>query len=144
MGHFAACIWIQAGQADKYLPKEEQQSWLYVNDFDSFDDNDTSPLKNNVAMYIFSYYWCFTVMTTVGYGDYSGGTTREYLLSLLLEFVGFCYNAILISIMSSFFASEISFDDLLTARMSEMELWMNRIQLSYKPNFLHPKLGKKI
>ena len=108
------------------------------------DDDDTTPLKDNVSIYVFSYYWCFTVMTTVGYGDYSGGTTREYLLSLALEFVGFCYNAILISIMSSFFASEISFDDLLTARMSEMELWMNRIQLSYKPNFMHPKLGKKI
>ena len=66
-------------------------------------------------------------MTTVGYGDYSGGNTTEYLVSILVEFVGFCYNAVLISIMSSFFASEISFDDLLTARLSEMELWMNRI-----------------
>ena len=36
------------------------------------------------------------------------------------------------------------FDDLLNARMSEMDLWMKRIELSYKPHYLHPKLGKKI
>ena len=75
-----------------------------------------------------NYTWWFSVtITTVGYGDYSGGTTQEYLISLLFEFVGFCYNAILISIMSSFFASERNFEDLLNSRMSEMELWLNRI-----------------
>ena len=91
------------------------------------DDDDFTPLKDNISIYVFSYYWCFTVMTTVGYGDYSGGTTQEYLISLLFEFVGFCYNAILISIMSSFFASERNFEDLLDSRMNEMELWLNRI-----------------
>ena len=83
-------------------------------------------------------------MTTVGYGDYAGGNTREYLVTLGFEFVGFCYNAVLISIMSSFFDAATQFDDLLNARMSEMELWMKRIELSYKPHYLHPKLGKQI
>ncbi len=85
-----------------------------------------------------------TTLTTVGYGDYAGGTSREYLVSLLFEFVGFCYNAILISIMSTVFSSEITFDDLLNGRLSEMDLWMKRIELSYKPYYLHPKLGKLI
>ncbi len=88
---------------------DERESWLYVNDFD-FIDYETLTISNDAATYVFSVYWCFTVMTTVGYGDYSGGTTREYLVSLLFEFVGFCFNAVLISTMSSFFATEIAFD----------------------------------
>ena len=33
-------------------------------------------------------YWVCTVVTTVGYGDYSGGTTLEYLFTIMLEFLG--------------------------------------------------------
>ena len=108
------------------------------------DDNDTSQFKDDGATYIFALYWTFTTLTTVGYGDYAGGNTREYLVTLVFEFVGFCYNAVLISIMSSFFDAATQFDDLLNARMSEMDLWMKRIELSYKPHYLHPKLGKQI
>ena len=132
------------GKWDIDLPAEERTSWLYVNDFDLMDDNDTSYFKDDGAVYIFSLYWTFTTLTTVGYGDYAGGNTREYLVTLIFEFVGFCYNAVLISIMSSFFDAATQFDDLLNARMSEMDLWMKRIELSYKPHYLHPKLGKQI
>jgi len=33
-------------------------------------------------------YWVFEVITTVGYGDFAGGTTAEFLVSLLIEFSG--------------------------------------------------------
>ena len=39
-------------------------------------------------LYVFSTYWVCTVITTVGYGDYTGGTTREYAVTLFLEFFG--------------------------------------------------------
>ena len=85
-----------------------------------------------------------TTLTTVGYGDYTPGTSSEYLVVLFFEFIGFCYNAVLISIMSSFFAADMNFKDLLNARLDEMELWMKRIELSYKPYYMHPKLNKRI
>jgi len=37
---------------------------------------------------IFSYYWIFEVFSTVGYGDFAGGTKYEYSITLLLEFSG--------------------------------------------------------
>ena len=70
------------------------------------------------ALYIFSLYWVFTTLTTVGYGDYAGDTSSEYGVTLMFEFFGFCYNAVLISVMSSFFANEASFDDLLDSRIN--------------------------
>lgn len=137
-------MWIYVGLWDDDKPPEERESWIFVNDFDLMDDNDTSGFKNDWAAYIFSLYWTFTTLTTVGYGDYSGGNTREYLVTLVFEFIGFSYNAVLISIMSSFFDAAADFNDLLNNRMSEMDLWMKRIELSYKPHYLHPKLGKQI
>lgn len=80
----------------------------------------------------------------MGYGDYAGGTSREYMVSICFEFVGFCYNAVLISTMSNVFANETTFDQLLDARMNELDSWMNRLQLSYKSFYMHAKLGKQI
>ena len=95
---------------------DERESWLYVNDFNFINYSDLT-IQDDAATYIFSIYWTFTVMTTVGYGDYSGGTSREYLVSLLFEFTGFIFNAVLITTMSNVFASESSFDSLLTYRL---------------------------
>ena len=141
LGHLFACLWIFMGKWDENLPPEERESWLYVNDFNSMDEDDATPFETAGDTYIFSLYWVFTTLTTVGYGDYSGGNSREYIVTLVFEFVGFCYNAVLISVMSSFFAAETSFDDLLNWRLGDMELWLKRLELSYKPYHLHPKLN---
>ena len=51
-------------------------------------------------MLIFSIYWTCTVITTVGYGDYSGGTTLEFQFTLGLEFLGFViYSVIQIAVL---------------------------------------------
>ena len=42
-----------------------------------------------VELMIFSDYWVCTVITTVGYGDYSGGTSIEYSFTMAIEFFGF-------------------------------------------------------
>ncbi len=43
---------------------------------------------NDYQLYVFSTYWVCTVISTVGYGDYSGGTSLEYLYTLFLESSG--------------------------------------------------------
>ena len=132
------------GTWDKNKPTIEQESWMYVNDFNFMDDDDSTLLTSNWATYVFSLYWTFTTLTTVGYGDYAGGTSREYLVTLVFEFVGFVYNAVLITTMSSFFANESKFEDLLNTRLDMLDLWMKKIELSYYPFYMHPRLGKSI
>jgi len=39
-------------------------------------------------MYIKSVYWVITTLTTVGYGDYKGYTPPEYLVQMIVEFLG--------------------------------------------------------
>ena len=93
---------------DEDLPPAERESWLYIYDLTCGDYGSCADM-GALQIYIFSLYWIFTTLTTVGYGDYTPGTSAERLIVLVFEFIGFCYNAVLISIMSSFFASEATF-----------------------------------
>jgi len=95
-------------------------------------------------MYIFALYWIFETFTTVGYGDYTGGTSREYLVTMCFQFIGFCFNAILISTMADLFGADVSFSDLLEDRLGQLDLWMKRIEKSHKPYYLHPSMGRSI
>lgn len=45
-------------------------------------------LKAVERAYLFLFYWVFTIITTVGYGDFTGGTTIEYLITIAIEFIG--------------------------------------------------------
>ena len=46
------------------------------------------PINDTRKIIVFAYYWVFEVFSTVGYGDFAGGTKYEYLVSLILEFSG--------------------------------------------------------
>jgi hypothetical protein len=37
---------------------------------------------NNEEKYVLTIYWIFTLVTTVGYGDFAGGTKGEYLITV--------------------------------------------------------------
>jgi hypothetical protein len=39
-------------------------------------------------LYISSIYWAITTLSTVGYGDFKGSTTIEYLYTMGVEFIG--------------------------------------------------------
>ena len=103
MAHLSTCLWIQIGFLDQDKLPEERESWIYVNELYGADSDGEPRTNSNFALYVFTIYWIFTTLTTVGYGDYSGVTTTEYLVTLLFEFFGFCFNAVLISTMTSFF-----------------------------------------
>ena len=47
------------------------------------------------TQYIFAFYWIFEVITTVGYGDFTGWTSAEQLYSILVQFVGLVFFSLL-------------------------------------------------
>lgn len=79
--HYLACIWLFIG-SDYFLNHEEGYlPWRLANaDFSGMERH---------QLLIFANYWICTAVTTVGYGDYSGGTTLEYQFVTLVEFLGF-------------------------------------------------------
>ena len=78
--HYLAIMWIWIG-SDYFVGFEQGfDPWLIsIEDFAGY---------TMYRSYIFSVYWVCTVVTTVGYGDYSGGTSLELIYTILLEFSG--------------------------------------------------------
>jgi hypothetical protein len=73
LGHILTCIWVITAQ----LQDDNANSW--INDFN--DDK-------QYEIYITSLYFTITTMTTVGYGDISGGNTLERGISIMIMFIG--------------------------------------------------------
>ena len=144
LAHMATCFWIYLGFVDKDKPPEERKSWIYVNDLYGSDGYGNAYTKSNSALYVFSLYWVFSILTKGGYDDYSGGTGAEVLVTLLYELVGFGYSAILISYMGNIFASDFDHNALIEERLDEMNLWMKRIERSYKPYYMPRILARRM
>jgi hypothetical protein len=58
---------------------------------------------------VFGLYWILEVITTVGYGDYTGGTKVEYLISIILEIFGVMCFSLLMSIVTEVMESEYNY-----------------------------------
>ena len=78
--HYLAIVWVWIGSPDFIGYESGYDPWQIANDdFKGY---------SQWQIYIFSVYWVCTVVTTVGYGDYAGGTTVEYMYTIGLEFFG--------------------------------------------------------
>ena len=76
------------------------KSWIYEAGFAG---------KKTHTIYIFAFYWIFEVITTVGYGDYSGATSSEYIFSIILEFLGLTFFSFLMGSINSIFDTSDNF-----------------------------------
>ena len=79
--HYLGCLWIYIGSSSFEDYEVDHAPWILAND----DLKEMSKPQ----LFVFSTYWVCTVVTTVGYGDYSGGTSLEYLFTLGVELFGF-------------------------------------------------------
>jgi len=100
------------------------QSWRYQDDFKD---------KSIATLYIFSFYWIFEVITTVGYGDYVGKTSEEYIFSIVLEFIGLTFFSFLMGSINSIFNLKDNFEDLIEEKLDSLDMWIKKIEKSNKP-----------
>lgn len=75
-------------------------------------------------IYVTSFYWVITSLTTVGYGDYKGYTTVEYIFQIFTEFLGIGVFSYLMGSIHSLFGSEKSLTDILDSRTDKIEKWL--------------------
>ena len=94
LAHMCACFWIYIGRLDEDLPEDQRQSWLFVQD--DFKD------KGDYWLWTFSFYWIWEVFSTVGYGDYVGGTREEFVFSIALELIGLTFFSLLMGLTGEF------------------------------------------
>jgi len=109
----------------------DENAW--VNTFigelkDSTGDDSIKPYDYFGTIYVSAFYFILTTITTVGYGDISGGTTNEYLYSMIVEFVGLTFFSFLTGTISVMFTGNQSFESLMNARLEELDLWLLRLE----------------
>lgn len=149
--HIMACAWLLVGtykdcKIDKDLDDVDPeggnvnlnnctQSWVYKNEFYN---------KAVPTQYIFAFYWIFEVITTVGYGDYSGSTSEEYIFSIALEFMGLTFFSFLMGSINGIFNTSDNFDDLIEEKLDSLDMWIKKIEKSNKPFHIQPTLYNDI
>ena len=145
LSHIMACLWLIIGnfndcKLDSSNPESDlkencTKSWVFENDFDD---------KSYTTQYIFAFYWIFEVITTVGYGDYSGSTSEEYIFSIALEFMGLTFFSFLMGSINSIFNTSDNFDDLIEEKLDSLDMWIKKIEKSNKPFHIQPTLYNDI
>lgn len=124
--HIMAIIWIAIG-----LDNSVEGSWVvtFVEGLkETTDSQDIEAFDYLGTIYISAFYFILTTITTVGYGDISGSTTKEYLYCMFVEFVGLTFFSFLTGTISVMFSGDQSFESLMNARMEELDLWLLRLE----------------
>lgn len=92
LSHLSTCIWYFVAKMENLSP----DSWVvrlgYIDD-------------TNFQIYILSFYWTLTTVTTVGYGDISAGTTPERIYNLFIMSFGVLMYSFAIGSLSSIVAA---------------------------------------
>jgi hypothetical protein len=126
--HLSACIWFLIAKMDDFSP----DCWvtrLGMIDEDSYD------------LYIHSFYWTLTTVTTVGYGDISAGTTTERAYSLFIMSIGVLMYSFAIGSLTSIVASI----DAKNSKVNERLQTLNSIRYDFKiSNDIYEKVRKLI
>ena len=94
--------------------------------------------------FIFAFYWIFEVITTVGYGDYTGATQSEYIFSILAEFIGLTFFSFFMGTITTIFSISDSFEDLIEHKLDSLDMWIKKIEKSNRPYHIQPNLYNAI
>lgn len=122
--HYLAIVWVWIGSKDFVGFEEDHDPWQLANE----DFKDYSRWQ----IYVFSVYWVCTVVTTVGYGDYSGGTTLEYCYTMALEFFGLVVFSVLQVAVRQVVNHDATFEKYISEIDEKITIWLNDLE---KANF---------
>ena len=78
VAHVVGCIWFVIGEQDKINGWVARQTiW-----------NETTTKVETYSLWLRSFYWAITTLTTIGYGDITANTDNEMLFSIFAELLG--------------------------------------------------------
>jgi len=77
-------------------------------------------------------YWVVTTLTTVGYGDYKGFTSPEYVFTYIVEFSGILLFAIILSAFGEILDGESAegTGDIVENKMEDVDVWLVQLDNS--------------
>lgn len=70
-------------------------------------------------------YWIFTLVTTVGYGDFTGSTKGEYLITVLFQFAGILIFSMISFLIVKVLQNNFDFTVFVSEKFSQYESWLS-------------------
>jgi hypothetical protein len=132
--HFCVILWLLVGT--RQAMSDDSVPWIKKNlEIESYD---------NYQQYVLSIYWIFTLVTTVGYGDFYGSTTLEYFISILFEFGGFIVLAGVFWLMVQLLEPDYDFSTCLSEKQTCYEHWLSQLEKSNSNLNICPTLLIKV
>lgn len=86
--HVMACLWFFIAKLEGLGP----DSWVVRGGYMEATDGE---------IYVASFYWALTTLTTVGYGDISAETFLERIFAMIIMFTGVLYISFVVSNLTS-------------------------------------------
>jgi predicted PurR-regulated permease PerM len=117
--HLAACFYFFIGT----FASDERDSWYFQRDIQ--DDN-------NFDLYITCLYFVFTTITTVGFGDISGGTSEERIFCIVLMILGVLAFSFTTSSLSTLITNMDSRSAKLKSRLAQLNALNTKHNLSLR------------
>lgn len=96
------------------------------------------------TVWCFAQYWVLTVITTVGYGDINGETSKEYIFAIIVEFCGLTFFSFYMGVLGPLFRADESFKGLIVNKFTDLDMWILKIEKSVQDNYLHCSLYETI
>lgn len=128
MIHLAACLWIMTAT---FIKGSDDDTWM---------DGEIESMGVS-EQYLTSVYFTVTTITTVGYGDISGGSRSEKIFCIFIMLIG----VMSFSFFSGSLASLIQFYDCQNAKYREQLSLLNKLFKEYKlPVALYANLKQSL
>jgi hypothetical protein len=106
--HILACIWYLQAR----LQGHGRNTWTF--NMELVD-------QEFLIRFVYSYYWAYQTLTTVGYGDFSANNMIEYSLNIIWMVTGVIFYSILVASVTSNITAETSHKDNLSKSLKALE-----------------------
>ena len=122
IAHLLACGWHAASSAQVGACTTDYDcNWV---DVELSGDGYVAGERGASSLYLASFYWCFTTMTTVGYGDVIPGTSAERAFAIFAMLVGVTVFGYIVGSMANIVRTLGEADNLFKSKIDEVKEYL--------------------